>query len=794
MTANSPFGSPNNPASLIDRMIGDEYETIKAAVEAIPQFAEVIQKVTELTNFAAFQAALTSAVNAAANSANNAASAQAAAAALQALVIAYRDEAQDAASAAALTEAIVTAAQSAAASSQVAAAGSASSALAHKNAAEASALLAQKWATETVTEVTPGGGFGAARYAYDAAAKADEAADSAAAAAQSALDAAAIVGIGSEGTEMVSRKGQPNGYPSLDANAKIPAAQIPDEALSRPLLAANQSAMLALSAQRGDVCIRTDLSKSFMLSTNSPGTLADWIELLTPVIGIVDVTGLTSALAAKANVVNPSFTGVGTLVNASGQATFSLVGDDNDAAFAPTTYGLSRAPRFVGQRARGTLDAPLAVASGDGLLFVEGAGRDSSGAMTIGSRIRSVVSGTVSSGCVPATLEFFTTPAGGVLTSRMVIGSDGIMTINGAGSLGQVNIRSASATAGLALDNPTGTEKLYFWSRASAGNAQMSSVDANLFLGTAGAHELNLITNSLTRMKITSAGIVTVNGSGAGAHFAVRSADGVAGIGTDNSAGSEVLNLWSRVSAGNAQIASSNANLYLAAFGANSIHLSTNGSSRLHVRSDGLVTINGATANGVLSVRTGRASIGMWLDTPDGENLRLYPGVSGGIAQVSTNGNTLNLGTETAHDLRFMTGGSMRGYISGDGLTVVFTGVANTTTGSAGNVYVDAGTGRLYRSTSGRKYKTDIQPYVPVGSIDDLDPKFYRSANDPYGPVFAGFIAEDVHEANFNEFVVYDANGDPDALHYPNMVALLVYEIKQLRQRVAALEALPAAA
>ncbi len=38
--------------------------------------------------------------------------------------------------------------------------------------------------------------------------------------------------------------------------------------------------MLALTAQRGDVCIRTDTSKTYILSSDSPTTLADWKELV----------------------------------------------------------------------------------------------------------------------------------------------------------------------------------------------------------------------------------------------------------------------------------------------------------------------------------------------------------------------------------------------------------------------------------------------------------------------------------------------------------------------------------
>jgi hypothetical protein len=53
--------------------------------------------------------------------------------------------------------------------------------------------------------------------------------------------------------------------------------------------------MLALTAQRGDFAIRTDINSTFVLSTNSPSTLADWKEIVTPTDGIVSVAGLTTA-------------------------------------------------------------------------------------------------------------------------------------------------------------------------------------------------------------------------------------------------------------------------------------------------------------------------------------------------------------------------------------------------------------------------------------------------------------------------------------------------------------------
>lgn len=71
---------------------------------------------------------------------------------------------------------------------------------------------------------------------------------------------------------------------TLDAKAdlvggKIPVAQLPAAAITDVFVVSSQAAMLALNAQRGDVAKRTDVNKTFILSTDSPTTLIDWVEL-----------------------------------------------------------------------------------------------------------------------------------------------------------------------------------------------------------------------------------------------------------------------------------------------------------------------------------------------------------------------------------------------------------------------------------------------------------------------------------------------------------------------------------
>ncbi len=116
------------------------------------------------------------------------------------------------------------------------------------------------------------------------------------------------------------------------------------------------------------------------------------------------------------------------------------------------------------------------------------------------------------------------------------------------------------------------------------------------------------------------------------------------------------------------------------------------------------------------------------------------------------------------------------------------TSPTNNTTGSAANVFVDA-SGILFKSSSALKYKTDVTNMQHgLASVLSLRPVTFRGLNDG-DKVFGGFIAEEVAAAGLEEFVVRDAAGNPDAIHYSNMVALMAKAIQQLEARVAALEA-----
>ena len=90
----------------------------------------------------------------------------------------------------------------------------------------------------------------------------------------------------------------------VGGSGKIDASLIPASAITDVFVVASQVEMLALStAGVGDIAVRTDLNKSFILKTEGPSVLANWQELLTPTDVVTSVAGKTGAVTlVKADV------------------------------------------------------------------------------------------------------------------------------------------------------------------------------------------------------------------------------------------------------------------------------------------------------------------------------------------------------------------------------------------------------------------------------------------------------------------------------------------------------------
>lgn len=100
--------------------------------------------------------------------------------------------------------------------------------------------------------------------------------------------------------ENTSNKNQNNGYAGLDGSGKINPSQLPALAITDTNVVASQAAMLALTAEVGDLAVRTDLNKTFILRVSPASTLGNWQELLTPTDQVSSVYGRTGIVTAQA--------------------------------------------------------------------------------------------------------------------------------------------------------------------------------------------------------------------------------------------------------------------------------------------------------------------------------------------------------------------------------------------------------------------------------------------------------------------------------------------------------------
>lgn len=90
--------------------------------------------------------------------------------------------------------------------------------------------------------------------------------------------------------------GAANGVATLDGNGKIVTSQLPAIAITDTFVVASEAAMLALSVQTGDIAVRTDLNKSFIVAGVDGSVIGNWQELLTPSDVVQSVNGKSGAI------------------------------------------------------------------------------------------------------------------------------------------------------------------------------------------------------------------------------------------------------------------------------------------------------------------------------------------------------------------------------------------------------------------------------------------------------------------------------------------------------------------
>jgi hypothetical protein len=84
-----------------------------------------------------------------------------------------------------------------------------------------------------------------------------------------------------------------NGIPSLDANTKIPSYLLPAISFTSVTIANSAAQMQAIgtTALKGTVAVRTDISKTYILSIDKSSNVNDWVEILNPGAPVQSVNG-----------------------------------------------------------------------------------------------------------------------------------------------------------------------------------------------------------------------------------------------------------------------------------------------------------------------------------------------------------------------------------------------------------------------------------------------------------------------------------------------------------------------
>lgn len=122
------------------------------------------------------------------------------------------------------------------------------------------------------------------------------------------------------GYQALSQRDAASGYAGLNSDGKLATSTLPTLAITDSFPVESQAEMLALTAQRGDIAIRSDLPASFVLAGDDPTDLADWLQLPSGIGSVLSVNGQTDVVV---------------LVAADVGAATSAQGDTADSALQP---------------------------------------------------------------------------------------------------------------------------------------------------------------------------------------------------------------------------------------------------------------------------------------------------------------------------------------------------------------------------------------------------------------------------------------------------------------------------
>ena len=119
-----------------------------------------------------------------------------------------------------------------------------------------------------------------------------------------------------------AEKNAANGVAALDANGKVSNSVLPPLAIGQTFVVDSEANQLALTAQTWDICVRTDISKTYIkLNDNNPSTMSDWQVFYTSG-EVISVNGETGAVVLDADDIDDTTT-TNKFVTAADKATWN---------------------------------------------------------------------------------------------------------------------------------------------------------------------------------------------------------------------------------------------------------------------------------------------------------------------------------------------------------------------------------------------------------------------------------------------------------------------------------------
>jgi len=137
----------------------------------------------------------------------------------------------------------------------------------------------------------------------------------------------------------------------------------PDLTITDTFVVNTQAAMLALTAQKGDVAVRTDLNKTFILTASPATTLGNWQELLTPTDLVTSVAGRTGNVTLS----NTDISGLGTMSTQNASSVAITGGTATLTSLTTATVQATNSGGLALKNSAGTTQMSMGAGGGDNM-------------------------------------------------------------------------------------------------------------------------------------------------------------------------------------------------------------------------------------------------------------------------------------------------------------------------------------------------------------------------------------------------------------------------------------------